>query len=233
FALTHFVAFTVTADGVETAFHFPGMPGSATTWVGDLELGTHSLTVRTLDREGLPVAAKVGANCQSLSSRAEGWGSVSVGKSATDARGEREIPHLCPGTYRVWAEFPSGFEARGELVVPDQRTVELRALEVGTIELEARKASGEPLEDAFVVAATWLGKGTPPADPEAWQGNDVHGVGERTDVRGQARLRGVAAGEVLVRLRIHPMAIPDRERDPHERLKLAQGETRSVRFEVP
>lgn len=156
-----------------------------------LHLPAQQMEVRTLDREGQPVTARLSVKSDH---DAPNWPKA-FAVLDTSAAGEARVDHLYAGQYEVEARFRDGCVERANLVLPHAEPVVLRAVPTGDVEVHAVDQHGVPLAYCPVSAGSWKDDGMPPASrrERSQRGTPRYGI---CGPDGVARFRGVAAGHL-------------------------------------
>jgi len=158
----------------------------------EIRLPEHALEVKTLDRYGQPVAARVNVRSDH---GAPGWPKA-FAVLDTDVGGRVRVDHLYGdeyGKYEVEARFADGATVRAHPVLPRTEPLVLRAPASGDLEIHVRDQNGIPL--AYGPVWVWTADPAQPTDKDSLLATYRNVV---TDVDGVVRLRGAAAGELWI-----------------------------------
>ncbi|MCP3920142.1 MAG: carboxypeptidase regulatory-like domain-containing protein [bacterium] len=197
FPWTRQVDLTVVRGPVRTRVELPGVPEGETSWTQDVFLDDEELTVHTHNADGRASTATIWLDDRGTETRHVK--NVETGKLTVDASGERLIPHLMPGKYQVQATFPNGMVVDGATRVPRDGPLVLEAPPSADLTITATDSAGAPVENASVSVATWTAAGPAPDDLFA-ANTGVAWRAAKTDSAGRAKMRGVRAGDVAVRV---------------------------------
>jgi hypothetical protein len=233
FPWTGKVLFWVSVDGLEWMFAFPGMTVDQREWTGEIRLGRHSVTIRTVDAEGKPLPAKIWLGSTGFPS-VPPYVRVSSSNVGTGLNGEATFSRFLEGEYQLGVTFEGGLGLSRTFQVPLDDPIVMAAPPTGRLEVEATGRTGKPVSGVTLIAHVWKGEGEVPDDLVRFR-NEAWHVQATTDANGRAVLPRVPAGEVLLerstRARFGPTRSDDTEIDPL-RFHLEAGQAKAASVSV-
>lgn len=235
FPWTFKVEFDVQIDGIATAFSFPPMQTGESFWNKQVHLGNQTAVVHLFDTEGQLTAGNLEMASMRFSDSPEYLKNVRTPYPITTKNGVIEIERLPVGRYVVNVEFSNEARVSQQIFIPQEQPFEIKAPQSGTVEIYGEDAAKQPLEEWWVDVWTWNGPGQPPEDEEAFQANSIW-KGGKLSKEGSLKLRGVQAGELLVKLggprTFFGFGQQSAVQEPPKRLQLQAEQLLSVSFDI-